>query len=96
MDDLSGRLGITTNNHYRNVSSKGGVHEDEESEDGRDWKTMFEEGMESSDINDGVLEDGCLDHVRTQWRYDYAFTTPSGSSGNYRFASQLLSIHQST
>ena len=78
MDNLSQRLSIPTSSHSKTVSSIGGVDEDERSENSRNWEAMFEEGIESSEINDGVLGDGFLDHVPTQWRYDYAFSTPSG------------------
>ena len=79
MDNLSRRLSIPTNRHSKTVSSIGGVHENERSENSRNWEAMFEEGIESSEINDGMLRGEFLDLVLTQWRYDYAFSTPSGT-----------------
>lgn len=50
------------------------------------WKVSFEEGVVSSDVNDDALPKlGDVNHNffelqldHTQWRYDFAFVTPSG------------------
>ena len=54
------------------------------------WKVSFEEGIHPSDVDEDklpkakkIVEDNSFPNFRlvhTQWRYDYAFVTPSGIS----------------
>lgn len=74
-DDIDGQLRKiikrTTNNEENNY-----------------WKVSFEEGVVKSDVNEDVLpkernkaeNHGFFDIklIHTQWRYDFAFITPSG------------------
>ena len=48
------------------------------------WKDSFEEGVDPSDVNQSALPEGSEPHgdlhlklIRTQWRYDFTFATPS-------------------
>ena len=57
-------------------------------ETSNNWKFSFEEGVLKSDVNEDALpneEDKAESHgffyiklIRTRWRYDFAFVSPSG------------------
>ena len=62
------------------------------------WKVSFEEGIDPTDINKSALPDGEGIHgdlglklVHTQWRYDFAFVTPSGIY-LYRYKAQPSAV----
>ena len=78
MDSIARRLGCISNKPCEEVQPINDIPEEDDSESDH-WRPTFEEGIDRSKINDGELEDGILDHVHTLWRYDYAFSTPSGS-----------------
>ena len=78
MSDIDARLAHINNKLCEKVEPNGEVEDG--SGNGLQWKTTFEQGIDPSTINHKMLEDGNLmEHVHTQWRYDYAFTTPSSS-----------------